>query len=89
MEVLIIIVLSLIICVCLYVIKNMLNKTEILETWIEAAINNLHSAIKRMRDTDIRGSFESDDEVGYAFKALLAIVLTLESVLQYGTNEDS
>lgn len=39
-----------------------------------SAYNALESMLEQMREIDIRGSFESDDEVGVVFKELKDII---------------
>ena len=39
-----------------------------------SAYNTLESMLEQMREIDIRGSFESDDEVGVVFKELKDII---------------
>ena len=40
----------------------------------EGIKSRVESAYQRLKDADIRGSFESDDEVGASFKEILSIV---------------
>jgi len=39
-----------------------------------SAYNTLESMLEQMKEIDIRGSFESDDEVGVVFKELKDII---------------
>ena len=39
-----------------------------------ATQSNLESMLSKMKEIDIRGSFESDDEVGVVFKELKDII---------------
>jgi len=39
-----------------------------------SAYNSLETMLEQMREIDIRGSFESDDEVGVVFKELKDII---------------
>lgn len=53
------------------------------ETYYRDIIDSVREKILqtqvRMKEIDIRGSFEADDEVGYTFKALQGIVDELNS----------
>lgn len=66
-------------------IRNLNRQNEQYQDYIEDEITKLSdvkervgSALQRMRAADIRGSFESDDEVGASFKELLSIIEQLE-----------
>lgn len=66
---------SVIINILLFVgIRNLLKQNEQLEDLIVEERDRLISRVKKaydyMREADIRGSFESDDEVGGAFKEI-------------------
>ena len=49
---------------------NMLRKNEDAEGFIYRLVVAAKTATDNMRDVDIRGSFEADDEVGVTFRAL-------------------
>lgn len=49
---------------------NMLRKNEEAEGFIYRLVTAAKIAIDNMREVDIRGSFEADDEVGVTFRAL-------------------
>jgi uncharacterized membrane protein (DUF106 family) len=60
-----------------YIIRNLLIKTEKLERLVEERdiyINNLDAVIeditKRLQEVDNKGTFASDDEVGFFFNSL-------------------
>ena len=66
-------------------IRNLNRQNEQYQDYIEDEITTLSDvkervdgALQRMRAADIRGSFESDDEVGASFKELLSIIEQLE-----------
>jgi hypothetical protein len=46
---------------------------------IDSVREKVLQAQARMKEIDIRGSFEADDEVGYAFKTLQGVVDELNS----------
>lgn len=49
---------------------NLLRKNEYAEDFIYRLVSAAKIAIDNMREVDIRGSFEADDEVGVTFRAL-------------------
>ena len=63
------------------VIRNLLTQVEEYEEWATSAHIMIVRAIDRMRDIDLRGSFESDDEVGAVFLDLKDAVTELEQIL--------
>ena len=67
--------------VFLYGVRNLNKQNEQYQDYIQNELISLDdvrekvtSAYDRMRDLDIRGSFESDDEVGASFKDILSVV---------------
>ena len=65
----------------LYGVRNLNRQNEQYQDYIENELlsseeikNRVESAYQRLKDADIRGSFESDDEVGASFKEILSIV---------------
>tara|TARA_Y100001958_G_scaffold134717_1_gene105486 strand:+ start:262 stop:531 length:270 start_codon:yes stop_codon:yes gene_type:complete len=67
--------------VFLYGVRNLNKQNEQYQDYIQNELMSLDdvrekvtSAYDRMRDLDIRGSFESDDEVGASFKDILSVV---------------
>jgi hypothetical protein len=65
----------------LYGVRNLNKQNEQYQDYIQNELMSLDdvrekvtSAYDRMRDLDIRGSFESDDEVGASFKDILSVV---------------
>ena len=70
-----IVILSLCIIILIFISYNLLKKNEKCEDVIksyEAYMTNLSTTIdfsdKKLKEIDSKGSFESDDEVGYFFK---------------------
>jgi len=49
---------------------NLLRKNDHAEDFIHRLVVAAKIAVDNMRDVDIRGSFEADDEVGVTFRAL-------------------
>ena len=74
-----------------FVIANMIRREERLEEYYANTIDSMEqrliktketveSVVERLQEVDIRGSFEADDEVGFAFKE---IKLLNEELLQF------
>tara|TARA_Y100000593_G_C4292016_1_gene328728 strand:- start:1059 stop:1358 length:300 start_codon:yes stop_codon:yes gene_type:complete len=81
------ILLLILICIQLYVIWNLNKKTETYEDMIseyETYLDEVTTAVtdinNRLKEIDHRGTFESDDEVGYFFKALKSLVEQLNTI---------
>jgi hypothetical protein len=66
-------------------VRNLLKQTEELETSLTETTNSMkykiQTALQELRNADIRGAFESDDEVGAAFKELKNIVENLNETI--------
>ena len=64
--------------VLLYGVRNLLRQNEQLEDNLSDLVvdtnQTISSAVEQMKQVDIRGSFESDDEVGTVFTELKGIV---------------
>tara|TARA_R110000796_G_scaffold94002_1_gene198717 strand:- start:168 stop:428 length:261 start_codon:yes stop_codon:yes gene_type:complete len=63
-----------------YVIWNLFRKTELLETWVEDFTQKIQTIQNELKDIDVSGAFESDDEVGETFKQIQEIVNQLETL---------
>tara|TARA_B100000579_G_C22494725_1_gene694094 strand:- start:123 stop:395 length:273 start_codon:yes stop_codon:yes gene_type:complete len=77
MEIFLIVILSLIIFGCVYVIWNLNSKVTIYEeqieeyeTWIDSFTDTVEDVDKKLKDIDSKGTFEADDEVGTFFQTL-------------------
>ena len=57
-----------------YVIWNLLRKNERLETLIEENTERYINIYNTLKEIDLRGAFEADDEVGSAFKEIKNII---------------
>jgi len=82
-----IIILFLLLCSSCYVNWNLLRKIEVLEeaneetgTWIDMYKKSLIDILLTMREIDSKKIFESDDEVGQSFKAILKTIESLEEL---------
>ena len=81
------ILLLILICIQLYVLWNLNKKTETYEDMVseyETYLDEVTTAVtdinNRLKEIDHRGTFESDDEVGYFFQALKSLVEQLNTI---------
>ena len=72
------IILTIVIVIQVYVIINLLVKTEKLETWVENFTQQVTKVQDDLKKIDQSGAFESDDEVGAIFKQINLIINELE-----------
>tara|TARA_B100000085_G_scaffold272561_1_gene287126 strand:+ start:1396 stop:1662 length:267 start_codon:yes stop_codon:yes gene_type:complete len=72
------IILTAVIVIQVYVIINLLVKTEKLETWVENFTQQVTKVHEDLNDIDQSGAFESDDEVGTIFKQIKLTINELE-----------
>ena len=77
-------VLLLLLLLALYIIYNLYNKTEYLTTYLDNIVESIDIMRNRVlemnnqvRAIDRRGTFESDDEVGFFFKDMNEILARL------------
>ena len=82
-----IIILSLALIGTLFVIHNLLRKyeqgeeyIENLETWVNQFSKSITNINQELKKIDHKGSFESDDEVGYFYKELKRIITQLNTL---------
>ena len=68
MEILLIILLTLSISVSFFVIRNLLIKNEKFEDFIAKQSDAVNECNKRIKEIDTRGTFSSDDEIGWFFE---------------------
>ena len=62
------IILLVLLIICLYIIYNLNKKTEQYETWFESFNEKVSDTNVKLNEIDVRGSFSSDDEIGFYFK---------------------
>lgn len=74
--------------VLVFLTRNMLRKNEYAEDYISDLLRLSEAAIRNMRDVDIRGSFEADDEVGVTFRALSEVIKDYAEVLGFEIGDD-
>ena len=67
MEILLIILLTLSISISFFIIRNLLIKNETLEDFITKQSDAVNECNKRIKEIDNRGTFSSDDEIGWFF----------------------
>lgn len=90
-------ILSIVVLVLIYLVyinyRKVAKQEEIIESHLRY-FNILHKYIKDSRSNldkiDHKGSFESDDEVGYFFETLKSMQITLDSLgekINYGEEE--
>ena len=68
--------------VLLYGVRNLLKQNEQLEDTLSEVVLNttqtLTDTLEEMKRIDLRGSFESDDEVGFIFKEIKNTIKQLD-----------
>ena len=74
------IVLGVFIVVELYIIWNLMRKTETLETWIVNIENEMTQIQIDMKKIDDKGYFESDDEVGAKFNQISQVINNIQTL---------
>ena len=62
-------------------LRRTMIKTESYDIFFIEVQNALKNIIHTMKEVDIRGSFEADDEVGGIFKSMLSLVELLDTFL--------
>jgi archaellum component FlaC len=62
----------------IYITWNLMQKTELLETWIEDFTVRVDRVQNDLKDIDDRGHFESDDEIGAIFDGIKEIIEELQ-----------
>ena len=73
MEILLIILLTLSITTSAFIIRNLLVKNEKLEDFIAKQGDAVNECNKRIKEIDTRGTFSSDDEIGWFFDEIKKI----------------
>jgi|TARA_B100001939_G_scaffold336300_1_gene339267 hypothetical protein len=61
-----------------YVIWNLNTKLESLEDWVTDFMNTIEKVNRDLKQADYKGSFESDDEVGFIFKEIKNTIKQLD-----------
>ena len=68
MEIILSIILTLIITASFFIIRNLIKQTERLEDFITKQSEAIVACDVRLKQLDQKGSFHSDDEIGFFFK---------------------
>ena len=68
--------------ISIFVIVNLIRKTERLEDWGEQLATRVIWVQDKFTEIDSKGHFESDDEVGTIFSALKDVSQVLNEVLE-------
>ena len=69
-----------------YVIWNLLNKVELLETWVEDFSDRVANTYEEIKTIDSTGHFEADDEVGSIFTSINDTIEELNQYIEEETN---
>ena len=73
MEILLIIILTLVITISFFVIRNLLQKNEQLEDFISKQSEAINACDTRLKQLDDKNVFYADDEIGFFFKEVQKI----------------
>lgn len=69
----------------IYIVRNLLLQNEQLEDTLIETLEDVQLKVEKayqdLQNADIRGSFESDDEVGSTFKEIKDIVENLKNII--------
>tara|TARA_R110000782_G_scaffold170523_1_gene262256 strand:+ start:112 stop:387 length:276 start_codon:yes stop_codon:yes gene_type:complete len=76
---------SIVCLVQLYVNWNLLNKVELLETWVEDFSDRISKVQQELTEIDSTGHFEADDEIGTIFTSIKEVVNDISNF----TNKES
>ena len=69
-----------------YVVWNLLNKVELLETWVEDFSDRVARTWEEIKTIDSTGHFESDDEIGSIFTSIKQTIEELNQYIEEDTN---
>ncbi len=69
-----------------YVVWNLLNKVELLETWVEDFSDRVAGTWEEIKTIDSTGHFEADDEVGSIFTSIKQTIEELNQYIEEDTN---
>ena len=67
-------------------IWNLLNKVELLETWVEDFSDRVANTYEEIKTIDSTGHFEADDEVGSIFTSIKDTIEELNQYIEEETN---
>ena len=69
-----------------YVIWNLLNKVELLETWVEDFSDRVANTYEEIQTIDSTGHFEADDEICSIFTSIKETIEELNQYIEEDTN---
>ena len=79
-----------------FVVRNLLIKVEkyeedilLKDEYIEKFKRSVEESYNRIKEMDSRGAFEADDEVGYFFKTLKDVIITLDAYFKNYIKEEN
>ena len=72
------VIVSLLFVTSCYAMWNLTVKIEMLEDWVEQFIQTIDKVNRGLKQADYKGSFESDDEVGFIFKEIKNTIKQLD-----------
>lgn len=70
----------------LYVIINLYNKVDFLEQVLDGTFNTIQNTITKIKEIDVLGAFESDDETGSIFSMLKEEIENLNNLIEDKNN---
>ena len=73
MEIILIIILTLVITISFFIIRNLLQKNEALEDFITKQSEAIQACDQRLKQIDDKGIFYADDQIGWFFKEVQKI----------------
>ena len=73
MEIILTIILTLVITVSFFVIRNLLQKNEQLEDFISKQSDAINACDQRLKQLDEKNVFYADDQIGFFFKEVQKI----------------
>jgi|TARA_B100000287_G_scaffold244302_1_gene229746 peptidoglycan hydrolase CwlO-like protein len=73
MEILLTVLLTLLITISFFIIRNLLRKNELLEDFITKQSDAINACDKRLKEIDDKNVFYADDEIGWFFKEVQKI----------------
>lgn len=72
-----------------YTTWNLLRKNELAEDFIISTYSSARRTLLDMKDLDISGAFEADDETGVMFKALQQVIRDYADFMGVDTDLDT
>ena len=73
MEIILSIILTIVITVSFFIIRNLVLKNEQLEDFISKQSDAINACDKRLKQLDDKGMFYADDQIGFFFKEVQKI----------------